>query len=207
MKIYDISMTINENIPVYKNKEEKKPNLKVMQDFSSSSHYESRISMDIHTGTHMDAPLHMIENGDTIDNFDLNKAVTKCKVLDLTNVNDKITADNLKHKNIEKGDFILLKTKNSFVDEFDPNFIFVDQSGAEYLKNKGIIGVGIDSLGIERSQPGHETHKILLGNNISILEGLRLKDIEAGEYLLICPPLKIQGAEGAPVRALLVEGL
>lgn len=207
MKIYDISMAIRNEMIVYKNKDEKKPILKVMQDFSKSSAYESRISMDMHTGTHIDAPLHMVENGDTIDNFDLNKAFSKCKVIDLTEVEDRITKEDIQNKNIEKGDFVLLKTRNSYTEEFDFNFVFLEKSGAQYLKDIGIIGVGIDSLGIERSQSEHETHKILLINNISILEGLRLKDIKEGKYTLIAAPLKIFKAEAAPVRALLLSDI
>ena len=69
----------------------------------------------------------------------------------------------------------------------------------------GIIGVGIDSLGIERSQPGHETHKTLLGNSIMILEGLRLKEVVEGKYILIAAPLNIPGVEASPVRAFLMD--
>ncbi|WP_434564274.1 cyclase family protein [Thermoanaerobacterium thermosaccharolyticum] len=205
MKIYDISMNVNKDMPVYKNKPEKKPELTVTSDFPNDSVHESRISMDMHTGTHFDAPLHMIQGGDTIDHFDLTKAVSKCKVLDFTNVDDKITAEDLKNKDIESGEFVLLKTKNSYDDSFNFNFVFLDSSGAEYLKEKNVIGVGTDGLGIERAQPNHETHKTLLANGITIIEGLRLKDVDEGEYTLIAAPLKIDGAEAAPARALLLE--
>ncbi|MDE4542017.1 cyclase family protein [Thermoanaerobacterium sp. R66] len=205
MKIYDVSMNINKNMQVYKNKPEKKPELIVISDFPNDSVHESRICMDMHTGTHFDAPLHMIEGGDTIDHFDITKAVSKCKVLDFTNVDDKITADDLKEKEIVSGEFVLLKTKNSYEDSFNFNFIFLDASGAEYLKEMKVIGVGTDGLGIERAQPNHETHKTLLSNGITILEGLRLKDVDEGEYTLIAAPLKIDGAEAAPARALLIE--
>lgn len=107
-------------------------------------------------------------------------------------------------KPIDEGAFILLKTKNSFHEGFANDFIYVEKSGAQYLKDKGIVGVGIDALGIERSQPGHETHKILLGAGIIILEGLKLADIAEGEYILSAAPLKIIGSEAAPVRAVLI---
>lgn len=205
MKIYDISMNIHYDMAVYKNKEEKRPILKTVQNFSTGSAYESKITMDMHTGTHIDAPLHMIESGKTIDTIDLNNVVTKCKVLDLTNVNDKITKKDLMDKNIQKGDFIIFKTKNSYQEEFDYNFVFLEKSGAEFLKEVEIIGVGIDSLGIERSQSGHETHKILMEKGIIIIEGLRLKDIDEDEYILCAPPLKINNAEAAPTRAILIK--
>lgn len=205
MKIFDISMAIHGDMTVYKNKAEKKPNLKVMQDFLTSSAYESRLEMDMHTGTHIDAPLHMMENGDTIDHFDLSKAYGKCRVIDLTKVKEKITKEDLLSKDIRSGEYILFKTRNSFTEEFDFDFVYLEISGAEYLKDIGIIGVGTDALGIERAQSGHETHKLLLGNSITILEGLRLKDIEEGEYILVAAPLKIIGAEASPARALLIK--
>lgn len=205
MKIYDISMGISHDMPVYKGKESKRPAVKVESDFVSGTVYETKLEMNMHTGTHIDAPLHILQQGGTIDQLDLNKVVTKCKVLDFKGVEGKISEEHLATKNISEGDFILLKTANSTLDILEAEFVYLDRSGAEYLRNKGVTGVGIDALGIERSQPGHETHKILLGSGIIILEGLRLKEVEEDEYLLIAPPVRIVGAEAAPVRALLVK--
>lgn len=205
MKIYDISMDISREMSVYKNKEEKRPNLKVVQDFSTGTAYESQITMDLHTGTHVDAPLHMMEGGSTIDKLNLNTVVTKCKVLDLTTIKDKITKEDLSSKKICKGDFIILKTRNSNSNEFDFNFVYLEKSGAEYIKNFEVVGVGIDALGIERSQPDHDTHKVLMNSGITIMEGLRLKEVEEGEYFLFAAPLKIKGAEAAPTRAVLIS--
>lgn len=205
MKIYDISMAISSDMQVYKNKTDKKPRLEVNRDFKSSNAYESALAMHMHTGTHMDAPLHMIEGGKTIDQTDLNKVVTWCKVLDLTAATDCVTKSDLQNKQIEPGDFVLLKTKNSFQKDFDSGFVYLEKSGAQFLADRGVIGVGIDSLGIERAQPNHETHITLLGNDIPILEGLRLAHIKAGRYFLLAVPLNIAGAEAAPVRALLID--
>jgi len=205
MKIYDISMNITKDMMVYKNKVEKQPKLKIISDHIAGNVYESNISIDLHTGTHIDAPLHMIKDGETIESYPLENFINKCKVIDLTNVNDRITANDLVNKNIQKNDFILFKTKNSYSDKFEFDFVFLEKSGAEFLKSKKVIGVGIDSLGIERDQKDHETHKILLGNNIIILEGLRLKDIDEGEYTLYALPLKIDNVEASPTRAILVD--
>lgn len=207
MKIYDISMPISEDMQVYKNRDAMRPQLKVVRDHQSSTAYESQLTMHLHTGTHMDAPLHMIDGGKTIDTVELKKLITWCKVIDLTDVKDGITHEDLKDKAIEPGDFVLLKTKNSFSDTFDDGFVFVEKSGAQYLKETGISGVGIDSLGIERSQLNHETHTMLLGEWIPILEGLCLKDIREGRYFLFAVPISIAGAEAAPVRALLLSGV
>jgi len=203
MKIYDISMEIHEDMTVYKNKQEKRPHHTITVQQGDVT--ESRICMDMHTGAHVDAPLHMIREGDTVENIDLKKVITKCKVFDFTHLSDKITKENLKDKQIEEGDFIIFKTRNSFKEDFDFKFVYLEKSAAEFLKEKGVIGVGIDALGIERDQPGHETHKILLGSGIVILEGLRLKDVEEGEYFLFAAPLKIKKAEAAPTRAVLIK--
>lgn len=204
-KIYDISMPVSYAMPVYKGKEEKRPQLKVDSDFNSGSVYESRIEMNLHTGTHLDRTLHMIPGGNSIETLDLTRVITDCRVLDLTGVKDHITANDLKRTKILEGDFLLLKTKNSFEDILETNFIYLDKSGAQYLAEMKIIGVGIDSLGIERAQPDHETHLTLMQAGIHILEGLRLKDIEEGEYFLFAAPINISGAEAAPVRAILMD--
>lgn len=214
MKLYDISMEISPEMTVYRNEDRRRPALEVVRDYSTGSVYETVIRLEMHTGTHMDAPLHMLEGGGTIDHARLEQVVTWCKVLDLTgaaNGKDKggsggIRREDLEGRGIGKGDFVLFKTRNSFREDFDSEFVFLEKSGAEYLQSLGVIGVGTDALGIERSQPKHETHKALLGNGIVILEGLRLRDVPEGRYFLFAAPLKIRGAEAAPVRAVLVEG-
>lgn len=204
-EIFDISMPISYTMPVYKGKDIKRPIITTDSDFSTGSAYESRLELNLHTGTHLDTPLHMIQGGYTLEKLDLSKVVTKCKVLDLTSVNEKITDKDLSNFSINKGDFILLKTKNSYEDILENDFIYLDKTGAIYLINKGIRGVGIDSLGIERSQPEHETHLGLFSSDIMILEGLRLKDINEGEYFLNAAPILIPGVEAAPIRAYLIK--
>lgn len=205
MRIYDISMEIHDDMMVYKNKPEKKPKIEVAKDFSIGDSYESVITMGMHTGTHIDAPLHMIMDGEATDSIPLESCIKKCRVIDFTHITDKITKEVLQKKEIYEGDFILLKTKNSFSSEFDFQFVYLEKSGAEYLEGIGVSGVGIDALGIERAQVGHETHKILLSKGILIIEGLQLKDVPEGEYTLYALPLKIRNVEAAPVRAILIE--
>ena len=207
MIIYDISMTIESEMGVYKNMEEKKPIIKFERKIPKDHINESSMYMNLHTGTHVDAPYHVDNSGDTIDVIDLNKLITKCRVLDLTKVVDGITSDDLMDKNIKPGEFLLLKTRNSFTEEFEPDFVYVEESGAHYLAEKEIIGVAIDSFGIERAQPSHETHKTLFNKGIVIIEGVRLKEIEEGEYLMCALPLKIKGVDGAPARIVLIKNL
>lgn len=205
MQLFDISMPIHPGMAVYKGVEAKRPIHTVQSDYSTGSVYESRLDMNLHTGTHLDRQLHMIPGGNTVESLELTKVVTKCKVLDLTKAVDKITAEDLQQKEIKEGDFLLLKTRNSLEDILETDFIYVDRTGANFLKDKRIKGVGIDSLGIERAQADHETHIRLLSEDVVILEGLRLKEIEEGEYFLFAAPLNIIGAEASPLRAVLVR--
>lgn len=205
LKIFDISMPISYSMPVYKGKEEKRPIISIDGDFSTSSAYETRLELNLHTGTHLDTPKHMIPYGYTLEELELSKVITKCRVLDLTDVKEKITDKDLIRFDIKEGEFILLKTKNSFEDILENDFIYVDKDGAEFLSKLKIKGVGIDSLGIERAQPNHETHISLFNSDVMILEGLMLKDIEEDEYLLSAAPIYIPGAEAAPVRAYLMK--
>lgn len=205
LKIYDISMPISYSMPVYKGKEYKRPIISIDGDFSTGSVYETRLELNLHTGTHLDTPKHMIPDGYTLEELDLSKVITACRVLDLTDVRDKITDKDLMRFDIKEGEFILLKTRNSFEDILEKDFIYVDRDGAKYLTKLKIKGVGIDSLGIERAQPDHETHISLFNADVMILEGLILKDIEEGEYLLSAAPIYIPGAEAAPVRAYLMK--
>jgi arylformamidase len=207
MKIIDISMPIHKDMPVYKGRASKKPAILVESDFSAGSAHETRIEMNVHTGTHVDTSLHIIPGGRTIDSLDLARVVTPCKVLDFSgSSDDRISKKHLANRGIVTDDFILLKTRNSLEDILEAEYVYLDKSGADYLRDIGIRGVGIDSLGIERAQPEHETHKILFGADIIILEGLRLREVKEGDYFLVAAPVYIAGADGAPVRAFLMEG-
>jgi len=205
MTIYDISMEIHEDMMVYKNKAEKKPHREIILKYDEAGINESKMFMDLHTGTHIDAPYHMFADGETIEKMNVRKLIRKVKVLDLSDVYDRITDRDLQKKNIPENEFLLLKTKNSFTDEYKNDFVFLDESGASYLQDKGVQGIGIDALGIERSQPGHPTHKILMESDCIIIEGLRLKDISEGEYFMYALPLKIRGGDGAPARVVLED--
>jgi len=203
--IYDISMTIHPKMTVYKEKQEKLPIINQVNSFEKDGNYESSITMNLHTGTHIDFPLHMIETGNNSNTENLNILTGKAKVFDLTHLNEKITYEDIKNLQINENDFVIFKTKNSFVEEFEYDFIYLAIDAANYLADKKIRGVGIDALGIERAQKNHPTHKILLSDNIIILEGLRLKDIKEDLYELFCLPLKIANVEALPVRAILIK--
>lgn len=205
MKIIDISRTISEEMVVYKNKEEKRIKRNIVMNYERGDYYESRLDLDMHCGTHIDAPLHMIENGNTIENIDLYKLVGQCKVFDLTSVENYITKEDIKDLDIKPEDIIIFKTKNSYDTEYNPKFIYVEEDAAKYLADIGIKTLGIDAMSVERDKKSHPSHKIILEKNIVIIEDLALKEVEEGEYFLSCLPLKIKGSEASPVRAILVR--
>lgn len=207
MKIIDISMDITPDMTVWKNRTERRPQFFITRDYSRGDPArETQVRIDMHTGTHIDAPLHFVEGGAAIAETTLKSLVRPVTVLDLTSVDDAITAGDLHRHDIAAGDFLLCKTKNSFRDDWDDSFVFLRADGADYLKQMQIAGVGTDALGIERSQPDHKTHRSLLGSSIIIIEGLRLAHVEAGRYFMVAAPLKIIGVEAAPARIFLMAG-
>lgn len=205
MDVFDISMPIYENMTVYKNKSEKRPSFQVTSDFISQHLHETRICMDAHCGTHIDAPLHMLPNGQTSEALAPAQLMRLCRVLDLTQVSAGIHADDLIPHKIHADEFLLFKTRNSWDEEFNPDFIYLTEDGAHYLAEIGIAGVGTDALGIERSQPDHPTHKVLFQHNVFIIEGLRLRAVPSGIYHMTALPLALRGSDAAPARVVLTR--
>lgn len=207
MKIIDISWTISPKMTVYKDKREKRPDMIQTRSLKEGAE-EHALILDSHTGTHVDAPAHMVKGGERIDKIPLGRLYGTCKVLNMRGCKKKITAKDLEKQNICEDEIILLKTTNSDLkenDKFYKNFVYLDKSGAQYLMKKKVRAIGIDYLGIERTQPHHETHKTLLKAGIPIIEGLRLYEATPGPYDFICLPLKIKDGDAAPARALLID--
>jgi arylformamidase len=151
-------------------------------------------------------PLHFIPGGDTCDGIALDRFYGPARVLKLTCGGHVSAADLQKHK-INAGDIILICTGQS-VNMADPvfreDFKALTTDAAEYLVARGVKTVGVDYLSVdEYGAPGVPVHKILLGGGVTVLEGLVLHHVPAGEYTLSALPLKIKGAEGSPVRAIL----
>jgi arylformamidase len=165
------------------------------------------LSMGTHTGTHIDAPLHFIDGGQGIDSVPLDRFIGPAHVIECTG--DRIDDSFLRHVNLSHADKVLFKTSNSAFlhnGEFQKQFVHLTEDGASYLVQHQIDLVGIDYLSIERfGTPDHAVHKILLGNDICILEGINLEEVAAGVYYLIALPLRITAGDGSPVRAVLLE--
>jgi len=209
MKIYDISLDISEKLPVWPGDPkigiEKKCSIENGDICNVTS-----IILGVHTGTHIDAPYHFVNDGRKTDEIKIQEFIGECLVVEI-DTDDFIKKEHLMDINLDGIEKILFKTKNSIlwetkVEEFNENFISLDLSAAEYLVNKGIKLIGVDYLSIEGFfSKDAIVHKTLLGNNIIVVEGLNLFGIESKKYELICLPIKLVACDGSPARVILKE--
>jgi arylformamidase len=169
----------------------------------------SEISMSCHTGTHVDAPHHFLNNGVTVDDLSLDLLVGRAYVLHLPDVN-MITASVLMQADIPpRTRRLLFKTRNSDLwangnREFQTDFVALSVDAAELLVDRNVKVVGIDYLSIAPYKMGTPVHTILLNAGVVVIEGLDLSQVSQGRYTLHCLPLKLGGTDGAPTRAVLV---
>ena len=166
----------------------------------------SYIKLGVHTGTHMDAPLHFVKGGSTIDSMPIEATVGLARVVSIHD-RESVKVAELEPLNLQPGERILFKTYNSEhcwnTDAFAEDFIYISHEAAEYLAACQVRTVGVDYLSVGGfRKDGLETHQALLGGGIWVIEGLNLQGIEPGNYELMCLPLKLANAEGAPARAL-----
>jgi arylformamidase len=167
----------------------------------------TQMSLSAHTGTHMDAPRHFVRDGRTMESVPMDAVIGPCRVIELKN-RTAVTVEELKPHKLRKGERVLFKTRNSShswkTAAFDEKFIYIPADTARYLVACGVRTVGVDYLSVGGYQKdGVECHQIMLGAEIWIIEGLNLSKVKPGKYELICLPLKILGADGAPARAIL----
>ena len=208
MKVIDISWPISKATTGYKDRSI--VDIEEIKNFNRDGARETALHVSSHTGTHIDAPSHFLRDGKTIDEMPLTHFMGDCVVLDMTTCAERITRDCLiaHEKDIVEGGIVLLRTTNSDLaatDKFSPHFVYLEASGAIYLAEKKIKAVGIDYLGIEHSQPGHPTHENLMHADVAIIEGLRLGNVQKGNYFFVCLPLYTIGLEAAPARAILIS--
>lgn len=205
MKIIDISRPLNADTAVYKNYESKRFHLTAVATFPVNGAHESEMKTNLHTGTHVDAPKHMVENGGSLADLDLSHFMGPAEVFDLTAVEGAIYLKDIKDLAIDPARIIIFKTKNSFDDHYNFKFVYLEEDAAQYLVDLGLKTVALDAMSIERDKKGHEVHNILLGNGVAIIEDVRLANVEAGKYFLSALPLNIPEAEASPVRAVLIK--
>lgn len=169
----------------------------------------SLISFGSHTGTHVDAPRHFFENGSSVDRLPLDALVGPALVIAFPDEVMSVTKELLSPHALDGVERLLLRTRNSaFIREreFRRDFTFVAPDAAELLVDARIRLIGVDYLSVEQFRSGHHrTHRTLLERGIVIVEGLDLSGIAPGTYDFCCLPLRLDGLDGAPARAILTK--
>ena len=193
----DISLPLKKELIVY-------PGNAAYEEYEYRTHEKDnvhimRVLMETHTGTHFDAPYHMLPDGKKADEVDLESVVGPATVIEVSG--DAINAEDIPDTHEKR---VLFKTGNSeLYSEFHRDFTYLSMEAAEKLVEHGVKLVGIDYLSIEKfgsSEPA--VHRKLMKNDVVILEGIYMKDVKPGNYELLCLPLKMF-EDGAPCRAVL----
>ncbi len=208
MKVHDISVPLRQDMPTYV--DEPGPKLEFRKLLSKGDAATvSVLSLGSHTGTHVDAPSHFLDGGPSVDSLPLDALVGPAYVAEFGGKGHIMAADLDSLAVPSDCQRLLFKTGNGRLwddSNFHTDFIALAPDAARALAERGLKLVGIDYLSIEkfRARP-HEVHETLLASGVVILEGVDLRRVAAGEYLLVCAPLNVVGAEGAPARAFLID--
>ena len=209
-KIYDISLTITPDLPVWPGDPPVKMR-RVAKMEAGDLYNVTRLELSAHTGTHVDAPYHFIADGKPVDELSLDVLVGPVQVVEMPPECKVIGARELKNSALAAGvERVLFKTSNSqiWIEKragFQEEFVAISADGAEYLVRRGVRLVGIDYLSVAPFTESAPTHRILLAAGIVALEGVDLTDVPTGMYTLCCLPLKLGKADGAPARTILIQ--
>ncbi len=209
-KIIDISVDISEDMVLWEGDAGVKAR-RVMTLAKGDAYNLTRLYMSVHQGTHIDSPLHFLEDGNSTDHFPLEAMVGPVQVVQVDDNIDLINQSVLKHSAIDADiKRILFRTRNSNYWKsgdrtFHKDYCGITSDGANYLAGLGVQLVGMDYLSVSPMSDLEEPHRILMRKGIVILETLDLSEVEPGRYTLYCLPLKLVGAEGSPARAILTD--
>ncbi|MEA1984043.1 MAG: cyclase family protein [Euryarchaeota archaeon] len=212
-KIIDISVSIAPSMPIYPG--DPQVAIRTVADIDTDGCSVSEITLGSHTGTHIDAPSHILKNGTSMDRLCLEELIGNALVLDLSSNVSNITSDDLDraYSRDDRDDdcsILLIKTSNSRIwnemTEFDlENMVCLDESAAEWVVHRGFTTVGVDGFSVEEGEDSDlPIHRILFENDMNIVECLDLGEAEEGSYYFICLPLKLKDGNGAPARAIIV---
>ncbi|MFP4654357.1 MAG: cyclase family protein [Methanohalobium sp.] len=211
-EVIDISVSISSLTPVYPG--DPAPDIKKIFCLPDDGASVSSISMGSHTGTHIDAPSHIFKDGKSVDKLSLDTLVGNAVLLDLSSIKETIKNQDLENafNNIDITDnveILLIKTQNSkiWTDPSSMGFesmISLDISAGHWIVKNGFKSVGIDGFSVD-VEPDLEVHRLLLGNEIGIIECLNFNRVSDGVYSFVCLPLKMKGCDGSPARAILIK--
>jgi arylformamidase len=211
MKLVDLTHLIENTMPVYPG--DITPLIEPLSSIEENGATVAKLILGTHTGTHADAPKHMLASGRAVHEIPLNNFVGDAWVFDFSykTPGSGLTKDDLEDKSdVRPGDIIILYTGSSVYSEREgsnTHYVYISKSAADWLVQKKVKAVGIDSLSVERfGSKDYYVHKTLLRNDISIIENLssNLKLLTDKKVLFIGVPLKLLEADGSPIRAFAV---
>jgi arylformamidase len=202
----DISLTVKSNMMHWPG--DPPVSIKRVRDMDSGDSVNlSKITMGVHSGTHVDAPMHFIKGGKGVDRILFDSLMGGARIIEIAS-NDAIGKRELARQRIRRGERILLRTRNSVKkifnrDKFTQEFVHLDRSAADFLSARGIKTLGVDYLSVGGyKKDGHDVHRTLLGAGVLLIEGLDLSAVRPGSYDMICLPMKILDSDGAPARVI-----
>ena len=209
MKIYDISLALTPRLPRWPGD----PDI-VLTPYQSlaagDNSNNTHLACSVHSGTHIDAPAHFIDDGAGVEQIALDVLVGQALVAEIPGV-ARITPEHLEALDLPaETRRLLLKTDNSAYwsnpeHEFRKDFTALTAEAAKWVVARGIQLIGVDYLSVQLfDDPSPLTHRVLLEAGAVVLEGLDLRPVSQGSYQLVCLPLKINGSDGAPARAVLI---
>ena len=210
MTIFDISLTITSDLPVWPGD----PGVELTQTESMDKGGQvnvTRMNLGVHTGTHVDAPHHFLNDGRTVEQLPLEALTGPGYVVQLPDGVEAITSEVLDRTEITRDmKRVLFGTRNSHLwskgeTKFQTDFVAITEDGAEWLVEHGVQLVGVDYLSVAPYDDSTPTHEVLLKAGVVVVEGLNLSKVMRGFYELYCLPLKIAGSDGAPARAILIQ--
>jgi arylformamidase len=209
MKTYDVTLNISPDMPVWPG--DGGINVERVSKIESGEFANvSRMQMGVHTGTHVDSPYHFLKDGSTVETLSLKTLVGRAYVIHLKDDVDLITPDVLENAGIPpRTRRVLIRTRNSkqWTKEYKPflkEYVGVDVKAAEYLVKRGVKLIGVDYLSVAPFTDTTPTHLVLLKAGVVIVEGLNLSQISQGRYNFFFLPLKLNGSDGEPARAILM---
>jgi arylformamidase len=199
VKIIDITRPLSEGILIYPG------DIPPVFRQEDRGHYLiTGLQLSTHTGTHIDAPVHYLKTGDTIDTIPLTQVMGTCRVLDVTSAGTSITANHLKER-LDGITRLLLKTSFSNTDRFEEIYPSLTADAARLITGCDMKCVGIDSPSIESYECDGIVHRELLSRGCIIIELLDLSKVEEGNYTLVALPLRLTGLDGSPARVVLLD--
>lgn len=197
----DISMPLNEQTVVWV--DDPPPQLRPVLRQPEHEVNFTWLDFGAHAGTHVDAPFFLFADKPTADEIPLERLCGPCRVVDLTSIEGTITAADL--AGLDLTERVLIRTNNSHdpMETYNPAFVDMDLDAAVYLVSQGVTTIGYDYQSFERAG-ANVLHRYLLERQITLIDNLRLANAPAGDYLLLCLPIKVTGIDAAPCRALLL---